>query len=81
MTIDKYMCEEGKTLNVTIVERDGSPIVEPSQTQADFTFRVTEGLEKLSDDGPPWNKKVEITRCGEKYATVRVLGDSLRDIL
>jgi len=81
--IDKFTCQEGKDLNVTIIERNGVPVVDSDEIMASssYPFRVVEGLEKLSDEGPPWTKRVEVTKCADDYAEVRILGDSLGDLI
>lgn len=80
MTIDQYMCEAGKRLNVQLIERDQMIIVDPSQTQAGYDYRVTEGKEKL-DSELPCERLIEVTECNESYAEVKVLGNSLRDLV
>lgn len=81
--IDKFTCQEGRNLNVTIIERDGVPVVHPDEIMAGslYPYRVVEGLEMLSDDGPPWTKRVEVTKCADDHAEVKILGDSLGELI
>jgi hypothetical protein len=39
-----------------------------------------DGVDKLEGE-PPWEMKVEILRCADDHAEVRVLGESLRDLV
>lgn len=80
MTADEYLCEEGERMNAQLIKQDQMIIVDPSQTQAGYDYRVTEGKEKL-DSELPCEKLIEVTECNESYAEVKVLGNSLRDLV
>ena len=80
MNADDYLCEEGERMNAQLIKRDQMILVEPSQTRADYDYRVTEGKEKL-DSELPCEKWIEVTECNESYAEVKVLSNSLRDLV
>jgi len=80
MNANDYLCEEGERMNAQLIKRDQMIVVEPSQTQADYDYRVTEGKEKL-DSELPCENLIEVTECNERYAEVKVLSNSLRDLV
>jgi hypothetical protein len=80
MTLDKCFCEEGKRLNAQLIKQDDEIILAPGQTKSDYPYKIKEEYEHLQDD-PPWEKKVEVMECKAAHATVKVLGNSLRDLV
>jgi hypothetical protein len=80
MNANDYLCEEGERMNAQLIKQDQMIVVEPSQTQAGYDYRVTEGKEKL-DSELPCEKLIEVTECNESYAEVKVLSNSLRDLV
>ena len=80
MNANDYLCEEGERMNAQLIKQDQMIVVEPSQTQAGYDYRVTEGKEKL-DSELPCEKLIEVTECNERYAEVKVLSNSLRDLV
>lgn len=80
MNANDYLCEEGKRMNAQLIKRDQMIVVEPSQTQADYDYRVVEGEENL-DSELPCERLIEVTECNESFAEVKVLGNSLRDLV
>mgnify|MGYP007047128782 FL=1 len=80
MNANDYLCEEGEKMNAQLIKQDQMIVVEPSQTRAGYDYRVTEGKEKL-DSELPCEKLIEVTECNESYAEVKVLSNSLRDLV
>jgi hypothetical protein len=82
MTIDRYLCEEGKRLNARILKRNGELVVDPEQTKAGYSYRVVDtGSEGLVDEDLPCKKKIEVIECADDHAKVNVLGPSLDEII
>jgi hypothetical protein len=82
MTIDQYLCEEGKRLNARILNRGGEFVVDPEQTKADYSYRVVDtGREGLVGEDLPCKKKIEIIECADDHAKVKVLGPSLDEVI
>jgi hypothetical protein len=79
MTADEYLCEEGERMNAQLIKQDQVIVVEPSQTRADYDYRVTEG--KKLDSELPCERLIEVTECNESYAEVKILSNSLRDLV
>ena len=80
MTATKFRCEDGKTINVQIIKNNGQLVVDPAQTRASYPYRVLNGDEHL-DGAPPWYKRVEIIRCCDKYAEVKIVGPNLNRLI
>jgi hypothetical protein len=79
MTFAQFQCEEGKRINVRIITDGEKLVVDPGQTRANYPYIVVGDHKRLEDD-PPYEKRVKVVRCGEEYAEVRIIGDSLRKI-
>jgi len=80
MTLDEHVCVEGERLNARIIKQGDEIDVDPEQVRAGCPYRVVDGVDKLEGE-PPWEMKVEILRCADDHAEVRVLGESLRDLV
>lgn len=82
MTVDRYLCEEGKVLNVRLLKQSGEIVVDPEEIKADYSYRVVDtGSEGLVGEDLPCKKKIEIIECADDHAKVKVLGPSLDEII
>lgn len=60
----------------------GEFIVDPEQTRSDYPYRVVDtGTEELDTESLPTEKLLEVTKCADHHAEVKLLGDSLTGIL
>jgi len=82
MTIDRYLCEEEKVLNVRIIKRNEKLVVDPEAIRADYTYRIVDtGSEELTDEDFPCKKRIKIMECADDHAKVKIIGPSLDEIV